>query len=131
MKQLAILVVDDVDEIRNLVSLWLRNVGHTVETAISGQDASRRLKAANFDLVITDIIMPEGDGLELIIEMKKARPGLHVVAISGGGTHLRAADCLRVAKGLGAHALLLKPFNRAQLLTAVNQAFPPGDALAS
>lgn len=125
MKPLSILVVDDVDEIRNLVSLWLRTLGHTVECAISGKDASRRLRAFNFDLVITDIIMPEGDGLELIIELKRARPGIHVLAVSGGGTHLRAADCLRVAKGLGAHALLLKPFNRAQLLSAVNQAFPP------
>lgn len=130
MKQLSILVVDDVDEIRDLVSLWLRTLGHTVECAISGQDASRRLRGHQFDLVITDIIMPEGDGLELIIELKRARPGIHILAVSGGGTHLRAADCLRVAKGLGAHALLLKPFNRAQLLTAVNQAYPQQDAVA-
>ena len=57
----------------------------------------------------------------MITEAKRTHPDVRVLAISGGGKHFPAFDCLRFAKGLGAHAVLLKPFNREQLLTAVNR----------
>jgi DNA-binding NtrC family response regulator len=71
-------------------------------------------------LVITDILMPDGDGLEVISELKKARPSARIIAMSGGGSHLRAEDCLKFAKGLGAHDVLMKPFNREQFVKLVN-----------
>lgn len=78
------------------------------------------------DMVITDILMPDGDGLEVITELKRAQPSVRIIAMSGGGHHLRAAECLKFATGLGAHGLLLKPFKREQLLEAVTQQLCPG-----
>jgi DNA-binding NtrC family response regulator len=77
-------------------------------------------------MVITDILMPDGDGLEVITELKRAQPSVRVIAMSGGGSHLRAAECLKFARGLGAHAVLLKPFNREQLIDVVSQQLIPG-----
>jgi CheY-like chemotaxis protein len=76
------------------------------------------------DLVITDVLMPDGDGLEVITSLRRVAPLTRVLAVSGGGNHLRATDCLAFAKGLGAHGVLMKPFNRAQLLAAVNKITP-------
>ncbi len=124
MRPLSIIVADDVVGIQDLVGLWLEESGHSVMRASTGHAASQLLKKQHVDLVITDIIMPDGDGLELILELKHARPLVHILAISGGGRHLQASDCLKMAKNLGAHALLLKPFNREQLLAAVDLAVP-------
>lgn len=98
--------------------------------ASTGHAASQLLKKKHFDLVITDIIMSDGDGLELILELKQTQPSVRLLAISGGGRHLQAGDCLKMARTFGAHALLLKPFNRDQLLAAVSAACPAQDAAA-
>jgi len=124
MKPLSVIVADDVEGIQELVEHWLQESGHSVACASTGREASQLLRRKHFDLVITDIIMPDGDGLELILELKHAQPSVHILAISGGGRHLQANDCLKMAKNLGAHALLLKPFNREQLLAAVQLAAP-------
>lgn len=92
-----------------------------------GHAASRLLRQQRFDLVITDIIMPDGDGLELILELKRAQPSVPILAISGCGRHLQATDCLKMARNLGARALLLKPFNREQMLAALRVAVPTSD----
>lgn len=118
-KPLSVVVVDDVVEIQQVVEHWLNAVGCRVRCASSGQEVVRLLRSQKFDLIITDVLMPEGDGLEVIAEVKRAQPLARVLAISGGGSHLPANDCLKFAKGLGAHAVLLKPFNREQLLAAV------------
>lgn len=120
-KPLSVVVADDVVEIQRLVEHWLSDCGCNVMCASSGNDVSRLLRSAMVDLVITDVIMPDGDGLEVIAELKRVQPSVRVLAISGGGNHLPATDCLKFAKGLGAHAVLLKPFNRDQLLAAVNR----------
>ncbi len=119
MKSLSVIVADDVDGIQDLVGHWLRDAGHLVTCVSTGQTASRLLKKQHFDLVITDIIMPDGDGLELILELKESQPSVRVLAISGGGRHIQAADCLKMARNLGAHGVLLKPFNREQFMEAI------------
>ncbi len=128
---LSVLVVDDVDEIRHLLTQWLREIGATVREAATGNEALRELRGAPVDLLITDILMPDGDGLEVIAEVRRARPTMRVLAISGGGRHLRADDCLKFAKGLGAHGLLMKPFTRQQLLEALSRILPTWSSPAS
>src|SRR5690606_23210446 len=112
---LAILVVDDVVELRDLVQLWLLNAGHSVTCASDGREVIRLLERQSFDLLITDIIMPDVDGLEVLNLIRKSPNAPRVLAVSGGGHHLVASDCLRLAASLGASATLRKPFNRAQL----------------
>ncbi|MEO5958053.1 MAG: response regulator [Opitutaceae bacterium] len=131
MKPLSIAVADDVEGIRSLLTLWLREMGHHVVAVSTGNELSKLIRTQAFDLVITDIVMPDGDGLELILALKKAQASVRILAISGGGTYLRAADCLKVAKGVGAHAVLLKPFNRERLLEAVALAFPAQGVVSS
>jgi CheY-like chemotaxis protein len=123
-KPLPVIVADDVPEIRELVRHWLVDAGCAVTLAASGNELVRHLRGQAFDLIITDVIMPDGDGLEVILEAKRLQPNARVLAISGGGHHLQAGDCLRFAKGLGAHGVLLKPFSREQLLEAVGRLAP-------
>jgi CheY-like chemotaxis protein len=120
-RRLHILVADDVEEITKLVALWLEEAGHVVTHATSGRDVVRLVKDNPFDVVVTDIVMPNGDGWDAILAINRLRPGTRIVAISGGGKHMPADACLRVAKGVGADHILKKPFQRAQLLDAVNQ----------
>ena len=124
MKSLSVIVADDVEGIQDLVGHWLEESGHAVMCASTGRIASQLLKKQHFDLVITDVLMPDVDGLELILELKHSQPSVRILAISGGGRHMQATDCLKMAKNLGAHALLLKPFNREQLLAAMKLAIP-------
>lgn len=116
---LSVVVADDVIEIQHLVGQWLRDVGCDVQSVSTGAEAAHVLRGKPVDLVITDILMPDGDGLEVIAELKRSRSSARILAISGGGHHLRAVDCLKFAKGLGAHGVLMKPFNRQQLMDAV------------
>jgi CheY-like chemotaxis protein len=121
-RRLSVIVADDVDGITQLVQHWLEENGHQVVCAASGAEVAVLLRQRPVDLVITDVIMPDGDGLEVMLELKRTQPNARVLAISGGGAYLRARDCLNLAHGLGAHAVLLKPFNREQLLAAVKAA---------
>lgn len=116
------IVADDMLEIRLLLEMWLREAGCTVKCAATGNEVTRLARKQHFDLIVTDVIMPDGDGLDVIIDLKRSQPKARVLAISGGGRHLQAADCLKFAKGLGAHDVLLKPFDREQFMSAVSRA---------
>ena len=131
MKPLSIVIADDLQEIQQLVSHWLGADGHAVTCASGGKEVGRLLKERPFDLVITDMLMPEGDGVEVLTTLKKAQPQARVLAISGGGTYLRAHDVLNVARGFGANGVLMKPFNRLQLLAAVKQVMNADGAAAA
>jgi CheY-like chemotaxis protein len=121
-RPLSIIVADDVEGIQHLVQHWLEAEGHRVSCASNGHEVAALLKRQNVDLVITDVIMPDGDGLEVMLELKRSQPQARILAISGGGAYLRPRDCLNLAKGLGANAVLLKPFNREQMLGAIRAA---------
>lgn len=120
---LSVIVADDVPEIQQLLHAWLTDIGCVVTCASSGREAVRLLRSQDADVIITDILMPDGDGLEVLSELKRARAPTRVLAISGGGLHLRAPDCLRIAKGLGAHGILMKPFGRQELFDALGLVF--------
>ncbi|MCI0504920.1 MAG: response regulator, partial [Gammaproteobacteria bacterium] len=85
-----ILVVDDEEHIANLIRDCLIAEGHEVITANNGLLAYHIIKKSDFDLLVTDIIMPEMDGLELIQKVKKIKPRTRIIAMSAGGDHLKA-----------------------------------------
>lgn len=124
-KSLAILVVDDEADMRDLLQHWLVEEGHVVMLAASGTAAGRLMLKHTFDLVITDVLMADGDGLKLIEQMKRSQPATRILAISGGGRYIEGDDCLKIARGFGAHWALMKPFKREQLLASIAQTLAP------
>jgi CheY-like chemotaxis protein len=131
MKPLSILVADDEENIRVLLEELLAAAGHKVVTVRNGTQGIAALKGHRFDLVLTDVLMADGDGLSLIAETKKSHSAARIIAISGGGRYLDGKDCLKMARGLGAHGALMKPFGSEQLMAAIKQVFPrPGSGRA-
>lgn len=124
MKPLSILVVDDMEEIRRLLHDWLVDLGHTVGCAAGSRELEKLLQLQHVDVVVTDILMPDGDGLEVMTAVRKIQPWARTLAISGGGAYLQATDCLNVARGFGANGVLLKPFTRQQLIVALQRLVP-------
>ena len=120
---MRILVVDDNDQMRELLRLMLETVGHEVLDAANGKVALHLQKTMPADLVITDIIMPEMEGIELITNIRKVTPHVKIIAISGGGK-IDADLCLEIADKLGADRTLLKPFSKSDLLSVIGELFP-------
>ena len=119
----AILVVDDDVQILDVMSEMLRLEGHEVSTAENGEIAVTKLKSLSCDLVITDIIMPQKEGLETIADIRRDYGGLPIIAMSGGGRG-DGADYLETARYIGADAVLSKPFARKELISAVSSLLP-------
>jgi len=113
-----ILLVDDDDTVRTVLSIMLEREGHTVVQGVNGNDALRQLRHHTVDLVITDLVMPEKEGLETIMEVRRTYPQLKVIAMSGGGTG-RSKAYLTMAKSLGAERVLKKPFTAEDLLKEI------------
>mgnify|MGYP001057474870 CR=1 FL=1 len=118
-----ILLVDDEPQIVAMEKQMLEKLGYRVTTQTSSTEALELFAAQpdQFDLVITDLIMPNKDGIGLIIELKKEFPDVKIVAMSGGGLN-RPEGYLRGAQKLGATCTLSKPINRQELLRAVKDA---------
>ena len=116
----AILVVDDDPQVLEVVGEMLRLEGYDVATAVDGREAVAKFRTTRFDLVITDLIMPEKEGLETIAEMKTLRGNVPVIAMSGGG-RIGPTDYLETARYIGAAATLAKPFARSELIALVGQ----------
>lgn len=112
-----ILVVDDEAGVRGLLREILTAAGYLVAEAENGNQAVRLIRSRAFDLMITDLVMPEQEGLETIQLLRRQQPDLRIIAISGafGGSFLK------VAKSLGAHAALAKPVSPEELLETVRQ----------
>ncbi len=121
-----VLLVDDDPFILATLPLVLREAGHEVEIAPNGREALRVLRLSAFDVVLTDILMPEMDGLELLRAVRREMPGTRVLAMSGGSAHLPGEDTLRMARLLGAHGVLAKPFTAAEATAAIAAALGEG-----
>ena len=121
MPSCSILVVDDEPLLRGFVQQMLERAGHRVASAEDGRKASEQMLLRPFDLVVTDLLMPERDGIELIDELRRQYPSVRIIAMSGGG-RIGREQYLQIAKGFGAHVLLEKPFSAKQLLAAVDHA---------
>ncbi|MFO7714230.1 response regulator [Desulfosarcina sp.] len=118
-----ILLIDDDPQVRNVIRVMLSKQGFQVIESGDGKAAIRLLKTAPVDLVITDILMPGKDGLDTIEELRALRPGLIIMAISGGGRYLDSTCCLDSAKMVGADAILNKPVAMQRLLQTINDLF--------
>ena len=106
----GILLVEDNEDLRAMLKESLEKRKHRIIEASNGKEALIRFKSAVTDIVITDLIMPEQDGIGLIMELKKIKPEIKVVAISGGGK-IGPSNYLDIAETLGADAVFPKPFN--------------------
>lgn len=125
----SILIVDDDDALRSALARMLRAAGYEVRSAPGADEALRDIPADKPDLLITDIMMPLGDGVELIREMRRRWPDVAIVAMSGRS--LGQLDVLKAAERLGAVASLSKPFSSDELLLTVEDVLarppaPPG-----
>jgi CheY-like chemotaxis protein len=114
-----ILVIDDDEQMRGFVKEALTRAGYEVLTAEDGLRGLQLFHEHSVDLVITDLFMPEKEGCETIVELRQLRPGLKIIAISGGSR--TGKDCLPIARALGAQRTLNKPIASANLLEAVRQ----------
>ncbi len=115
-----ILIIDDDESIRSLLQLMLERIGHTTEVAANGREGLEKIREAGFDLVITDLIMPEKEGIKTIQELRRTHPALKIIAMSGGG-RIGSHDYLPLARLLGASRTLPKPFDSDQLAAAVTE----------
>lgn len=114
-----ILVIDDEPDIRELLRRILEKAGYGVTEASDGAVGVKLYRENPADLIITDIIMPEKEGLETIMELRREFPGVKIIAISGGGKALHSVSCLHLAEKLGAQRSIAKPINKALLLDSV------------
>ena len=113
-----ILLIDDDPELLDVLSHVLSQAGYQVATAADGRQASALYRSHTPDIVITDIYMPDRDGLEALMELRRDFPRVKVIAMSGG---ISNQEMLQVASALGASRTLAKPFEPAELLSAVAQ----------
>jgi CheY-like chemotaxis protein len=118
-----VLVVDDEDQMRKLIRIILVQEGHSVVEALNGKMAIEQIKASGVQLVITDVVMPDMDGLELIRFIRKTSSQTKIIAISGAGRE--GPDLyLNIAEQFGADAILMKPFTSEQLIEKVSALVP-------
>jgi DNA-binding NtrC family response regulator len=113
-----ILIIEDDDSFRNVLVQMLAKAGYEVRQAGDGNQALEVCAQFGPDLVLTDIIMPDKEGLETIQELLEIKPGLRIIAMSGGGK-FGPNSYLPLAVKLGARATLQKPFMREELLNTI------------
>jgi DNA-binding response OmpR family regulator len=113
-----VLVIEDMAGVQHTINTMLRRAGHNVTIAGDGAAGLEQLKQRKFDLVITDMLMPDVDGMEVLVRLSEMSGRPPVIAMSGGGAGVSAEAALKAAK-LKADAFLQKPFDKAELLAAV------------
>lgn len=117
-----ILLVEDSLEVSMTVREILIGAGHTVLAAANGKEALARLKERRFDLIVSDIWMPEMDGIALLKEVRGAGNGVPVIVISGGAPNAPLTYTAPLAATFGANEVIYKPFEKDELLNAVTAA---------
>ena len=114
-----ILIIDDEASIRNLLTKILNRAGYETICAADGKEGLKLQNQTPADLVITDLIMPEKDGIETIMELRKDFPDVKIIAMSGGG-RIEPKTYLNIAKNLGATRSFKKPFDQKELLATID-----------
>jgi DNA-binding NtrC family response regulator len=123
-----ILLIDDDDLLRGVLAKALAHNAHEVIQASDGKQGTDLARATDFDLVITDLIMPIQEGVETIITLHKEQPGLPIIAMSGGASHTQIY--LDIAGKIGARRVLSKPFTPKQLVETIAEVLAEGAAPA-
>ena len=116
-----ILLVDDEPAVRSVIEQILLSCGHTVFSAGYGLVALKKLSETPFDLMITDIIMPDMTGVKLIDDVRALYPKIKILAISGGGPNYNSETCVALAEEHGADGVMMKPIIRDKLITLVDK----------
>ncbi len=116
----GVLIVEDDKELREMLKMSLLRRNFTVLEAENGKEAITHFKPSLTDLVVTDLIMPEEDGLKVVIKLRELKPSIKIIAISGGGK-VGPGSYLNLAKALGADAIYSKPFSINDLTAKIEQ----------
>jgi DNA-binding response OmpR family regulator len=116
----GVLIVEDEKELREMLKISLTRRKFTVLEAENGRDAIVHFKPSITDLVVTDLIMPDEDGLKVIMKLREIKPSIKIIAISGGGK-AGPGSYLSLAKALGANAIFSKPFSINDLIARIEE----------
>ncbi len=119
-----VLLIDDDAEVRDMVRKALRSAGHEVIVSEDGREGAKCFRKTPADVVITDMVMPNEDGIETIKALKREFPDVRIIAMSGGSAR---GGMLSAARHLGAVAVIEKPFTKTELLDAVEKALVRAD----
>jgi CheY-like chemotaxis protein len=120
MRKHRILIIEDDEFVKNMLKQTIERAGYDVATAANGHIGLKLYKSNPFDVVITDLIMPDMEGIETITHLRKNNPGVKIIAISGGGRN-SPEDYLHIAEKLGAKRTFSKPIDRQALLNAIQE----------
>ena len=120
-----ILVVEDDQLLREFIQEVLETKGNNVKTAFDGVDGMKKIRQDPWDLVITDMLMPGRDGIEIIREIKDNHPGVKIIAMSGGGEKIGSHELLPTASMFGADHVLYKPFSIGDILDVIDRVMAP------
>ena len=113
-----ILIIDDDPLVLGYMKKLLIREGYNIVTASDGKIAKRIIESESFDMIITDILMPEIDGIEIITFIKKMNLDIKIITVSGGGK-ISGPEYLELTQGLGAHLTFAKPFDEQEFLIGV------------
>jgi len=120
MNKIKIIVMEDDEPIKHVIKEFLQMNDYEVHLPSSIADLIEHLEEINPDMLITDILMPDIDGIEVMLLCKQFKPDIYIIAISGGG-RIDAEHYLRLATELGANAILRKPFTVNELLKSIEK----------
>lgn len=120
----GIMIVEDDHDLREMLKVSLLQRKYIVIEASTGKEAIAKFKPSLVDLVVTDIIMPDEDGLKVIMKLKEIKPNIRIIAISGGGK-AGPGNYLNLARALGADEIFPKPFSVQALLTRIDAILEP------
>ena len=115
-----VLIIDDESEVRSLLSRTLTQAGYDVVAVASGNEGTRACRQQSFDMVVVDMVLPEKDGLETMMEIRRSSPNARFIAMSGA-PRAKIMDPLSLALKLGAVASISKPFTPDEFLGSVTQ----------
>ncbi|MCK5541826.1 MAG: response regulator [Desulfobacterales bacterium] len=115
-----VLIIDDEENILKMLSMALEREGHKVTTASNGKEGIKLYKETLADVIITDIVMPEMEGLEAIKKLRNEFKDIKIIALSGGG-FVNPKEYLKLAKHFGAQYTFTKPANLKELLSAIEE----------
>ena len=120
----GIMIVEDDTDLREMLKISLLQRKYSVFEASNGKEAIAKFKPSLVDLVVTDIIMPDEDGLKVIMKLREIKPSIRIIAISGGGK-AGPGNYLNLARALGADEVFSKPFSMHDLINKIDFLLEP------